>query len=587
MGAESPLWLVKSSGRVLGPFSFEKVAELLRTREVSVLDEVSEPMRRWFTIQYHDDFRDVVDSLRKANLSERTEASWTPNITSNITQTVTDLAGASELTEEITGNLDGFTTTAKEIVVHDVQEQVLTPAVNVNARFQTRGGQSTAVQRQVEKTTRGLWAVTLVVVLAAAAFIVQKRMSSPEARSGQSVKQVVLNMASMGHYAEALKELKSQYPDPTQAGDLSIFYGALLIQVEGQTVMGRRVLNQVIAGKRPDQKKAVTGLGVADLIDGQLDAAGENFDRALTEDRDYVPAIVNLATLNVLKGNYESAKQFAQRALQLNPAQGDALMVLAEAQLYLFKTNKDQNALATVARMARDFRARNWDFRAELGFYEMYFDFLRGDRAMEERLRNYLDTDPRLTEDHVHNVFIYRGRSSWKVLARLCEQMADQLGDSPRVSAFLSSCHVREARWDAARRWIEKSVHQAPKDPLFQAWYSVVLKESGDGDQASVVLGRATELNRRGEYMLPQLLQARFCQQAGETNCAREAWLKLHELNREDLPSLAGLAWVGLQNKNKDEFTKYFKAAWKVSSDYIPLLELRSQSEALGWYANR
>src|SRR4051812_42136961 len=106
MAREDIPWLVKSSGRILGPFPQVKIIELLRTREISVLDEVSEPGRRWQTIQYHDDFRAAIDSLRKASLSERTEATWTPStVTGNLTQTVTDLAD-SELTDELTASLD-------------------------------------------------------------------------------------------------------------------------------------------------------------------------------------------------------------------------------------------------------------------------------------------------------------------------------------------------------------------------------------------------------------------------------------------------------------------------------------------------
>src|SRR4051812_5045260 len=110
------VWLVKSSGRIIGPYPTVKIAELLRTREISVLDEISPPLRRWQTLQYHDEFREVVDSMRKASLSERTEASWTPG-TAGLTQTLTDLDAGSDLTEELTGDLDGFTNTAKEIVV--------------------------------------------------------------------------------------------------------------------------------------------------------------------------------------------------------------------------------------------------------------------------------------------------------------------------------------------------------------------------------------------------------------------------------------------------------------------------------------
>jgi tetratricopeptide (TPR) repeat protein len=569
----------------LGPFPTARIAELLKTREISVLDEIAPPLKRWQTLQYHDEFRDVVDSLRKASLSERTEATWTPSSTTNLTQTLTDVENGGELTQEVT-DVDGFTNTAKEIVVHNVQEQTSAQAAR-NARFQPQYGQDTAIQRQVEKTTRSLWIVTGLILLAAAAFIVQKRLSSGSFELRPSIstlKQNVVNQVQIGHYQEALKDMKSYFSDPLQAGDLSIYYGALLIQVEGQTVMGRRLLNSVLSAHKPEAKQAYAGLGVADLIDGQLDSAKDNFDHALALDADYVPALVNMAAVHLQKGDYSQAKLAAIKALHASPLQGEALIMLAEAQLYLFKTNGNAAELAMVARMIHDYRAHQWDYAAELGFYSLYFDFLHRDHQLEEKVQSYLDIDPRLTQDHRHNVFIYKGRAQWKILARFCEQMSEQMGDGPRVSGLLASCLAHEQRWDAARSAIEKAVHQSPKDALIQAWYSYVLRESGDTDQAGVVLGRATDFNRRGDYVLPSLMQARFCQKNDLVECARENWQRIYERDLDTLPAVAGLAWVNAQQKSTAEAAKLLNRGLKISPDYIPLLELRQRAENEGWY---
>jgi|GEM_PF-1911289 len=586
---EESTWLVKSSGRILGPFPSAKIADLIRSREISVLDEISPPNRRWQTIQYHDQFREVVESMRKASLSERTEATWTPTGTTSLTQTLTDLSDG-EMTEELSD--DGFlSSSTKEIVIHNVQEHDrIQQPTSANSRFQTSQGQNTAIQRQVEKTTRGLWIITSLILLAVALFIAQKRFGTAsggyEVRpTVASLKQSVIAQVQIGHYAEALKEMKAFFSDPTQAGDLAIYYGSLLIQVEGQTVLGRRLLNQVLASRRPETKQAYTGLGVADLVDGQLDSAQENFQKALSYDAAYVPALVNMASVYLQKGDYNRAKQVAAKALQISPMQGEALLSIAEAQLYLFKVNNNARDLEAINKSLKDFSARSWDFKAELGFYSLYFDFLRNEKNIEDKLRVYLDRDPQLTADHRHNVFIYRGRTQWKVLSRFCEQMAEHLSEGPRVATFLASCYAREGRWDNSRRNIEKAVNQSPRDPLVQAWSSYISKESGEPEQASVILGRATEYNRRGEYVLPALLQARFCQMNGDVECARESWQKIYEFDMDYLPAIAGLAWVHGQKKSYIEALKMVDKGLRISPDYIPLLELRQRAEREGWYA--
>lgn len=589
MTVTEPDWLVKSSGRILGPFPESRIAELLRTREISVLDEVSQPLRRWQTIQYHAQFREVVENLRRSSLSEKTEATWTPGGLTGITQTLTDLQD-SDLTEDITQDLDSFNTAPnREIVLHNVKEHGQAPGVvPPGARYQPQYGQNAAIQHQVERTTKGLWIMTVVVLLGVAAFIVQRRYSSGQFDAKlpvQNLKQNVVNLVQVGHYPEALRELKNYFPDPNLAGDLAIYYGSLLIQVEGQTVLGRRLLNLVLTQKRPEAKQAYTGLGLADLLDGQFDAAEANFDKALSLDGDYVPPIVNMAAVALQKGDFKRAKNFASRALTLSPFQGEALLLLAEAQLYLAKASNSMVDLISVAKMIDDFQNRQYDYYAEVGFYGLYIDLLRKDKQILEKLERYLDSDPKLTADHRHNVFIYKGRTSWKIMGRLCEQMRDKLGDNARVATFQSSCYAREGRWDSARQYIEKAVHQAPKDSLVQAWYSYVLKESGEAEQASVIFAKATEYNRRGEFVLPTLLQARFSQSNQDVEGARASWNRLYERNLNYLPALAGLAWVHVQGKSFGEAAKMIEKGLHISPDYIPLLELRQKGETEGWYA--
>src|SRR5690348_10923255 len=148
MNSDELPWLVKSGGRVLGPFTQAKLEELLRSREISVLDEVSVPMRRWHTIQIHPDLTELVETLRRTNVSDKTEATWTPtNATGNLTQTVTESLDSElteELTSDLTDDLSDFATN-KEIVIHDVKEQTSSGASATRGRYQMAAAQNTAI----------------------------------------------------------------------------------------------------------------------------------------------------------------------------------------------------------------------------------------------------------------------------------------------------------------------------------------------------------------------------------------------------------------------------------------------------------
>lgn len=586
MQLDGQSWLVKSSGRILGPFVTDRIAELLRTREISVLDEVARPRKRWQTIQYHDEFKDVVESLRRASLSERTEATWTP--VTSLTQTVTDVSGG-ELTEEITGGLTGFTATAKEIVIDEVKEiPNHMPTASSVGRFTTHGYQNTAIQRQAEKHTRGLWVVTVVVLVAIAGFILQKRWAAGgfDSRLSQSAfKQNVIALINAGKYKDALKELRAYYPEPSQSGDLAIYYGSLLVSLEQQTVPGRRTLKWVLDNRPQDAKQAYTAMGVADLYDLQVDSARQNFERALRYDNDYLPAIINLSSVALHKGDYVGAKTLALRALNLNPNSSEGMLSWAESQLNLFK--EGQGDLNPIVKSLKAFALRHWSYDAETRFYSLYFDFLKNEKNLDEKIAAFLDRDPQLTTDHRHSYLIYSGRFGWKSLARYCEQMVQKIGgQSARMPTLLASCHAFERRWDLARRDIERAVNQDPKDALIQAWYAYILSMSGDMAQSSVVLARTVELNS-GVYYLPILLQARFCQQKDDVFCARGYWQAFFERDPDYLPAISGLAWVYFRQKNYSEASRTIERGLKISPDYIPLLTLKLQGEQEGWNGSR
>jgi len=236
--------------------------------------------------------------------------------------------------------------------------------------------------------------------------------------------------------------------------------------------------------------------------------------------------------------------------------------------------------------MIRDYMAKQWDFAAEVGLYGLYFDVLRDEKSFDEKLRLYLDRDPRLTTDHRHNVFVYRGHTQWRVLGRFCEQLGDGKPEGARISTLMASCMANEQRWDQARKFIEKAVQQSGQDELVQAWCSYILKESGDADQASVVLARANELNRRGDYSLPVLLQGRFCQSKGDDVCARASWTKMMERDMDALPAVAGLAQVQVDRGSRPEAMRMLERGLKISPEYIPLLLIKQKAEREGWYVN-
>ena len=500
---DDKVWLVKSSQRIIGPLTQNEIMRRLKSRELNLGDDASRPCRRWQTIQAHPDFRDLVDEVRH-HVSDETQATFTP---ANVTQTLTDFSDG-ELTEELTDKMGNFTRTA-EIVVHDLPEEKKTDAPT-RGRFQAGGlAHNQALKKQADRTMRILWVVTSLVLIAALIFVIEKRAvkdSMLHPATVEAMRAEVPALIDIGDYSAALKILHNFFPDPLKSGEMGLYFAQLEI-LDGQVIVGRRILDNMLQTGIGDAKAEYTTMGVADLTENQLGAGEGNFQKALGIDKDYVPALINLAIVRFLQAQYSQAEAMAARAIQLNPIEGEAQLLLAETAIYSNEKSVSKESVDQALQDLAKYRAVRLDYEPEAAFYTLYLDWMKnGHKISEEKLNAFLDLDPELTEDHRHNRLIYQGQTKWNVIGRLCDQLVEQIIEHKHASTLRAVCLSKEGRKGDARTWIEKANDRSPNDALVQAWYSYILNENGRGDVASTELGYANNNDRKGEFDLPILL---------------------------------------------------------------------------------
>ncbi len=69
-------WLLKSENRILGPYNFDQVIDLIRKKQISIIDEIRDPETRWLYIRENPQFKVVVDEMR-SEIDARTEGTKT------------------------------------------------------------------------------------------------------------------------------------------------------------------------------------------------------------------------------------------------------------------------------------------------------------------------------------------------------------------------------------------------------------------------------------------------------------------------------------------------------------------------------
>ncbi len=116
-------WLVKSENRILGPYSFEQIGDLIQKKQISLIDEVRDSETRWLYVRENAEFKEVVESIRKELDSKlestKTYQSFSKTEEMNKTKTKTDLVKFTDVNMEVQD-----ISVVKEIIQGQQQEKM-------------------------------------------------------------------------------------------------------------------------------------------------------------------------------------------------------------------------------------------------------------------------------------------------------------------------------------------------------------------------------------------------------------------------------------------------------------------------------
>lgn len=576
MKPDDAIWLVRSGGRILGPFTPADIGRLVRQKEISLVDEASPPFRRWLMIRQIPAFSSLIDDWRTGggNTDDVTTSggSLTDSVTENLTGSYSD---------DITEELSEFQSQLKEIVYEDVPEAERGPGRHGHqGRYQAALAiDQKRLRQEAEKSSRWMWVLTLLVFVSVAGLLGTKRLFKNQLSvTGASAPWAAgLALYADGDFAPALDFLKQAYAQDVTRKEVWFPLAILLVQNEGQTVESRRLLQKVLDERSDPPAAAMTGMALTFLQDGDASRALEQLKKAEEADPDFLPVKVNLGVVALLNRDYRGAHQVFNQAVQRGFKEGSAIVQLVTAQIFQWKEG-EKSLLSDAARALGSFQKQSLDYQQELLLAQTYVEFLRGDHSnLDTRLRKILDVDPQQTDDFRHSPLVSRHMADWGHLGQWCKQLSEVGGDLPAAVALRAICQYKQGQALSAKIAIEKAVNQAPRDPLLQAVYAAVLRAAGFAGEASVALGRAIELDRRGEYLLPVLLQARFCQEREDWECASNYWLKVLSVDPQSPAGKIGMAQVYWSRQARTEAQRLIQEVGFVASEYKPYLRLRRQ----------
>ncbi len=584
MKRDDAIWLVKTGGQVIGPLTLAQVGKLLQEKEISVVDEVSEPCRRWQMLRDTRAFAEILEKIRLASSNkDEVTSSVDGSITGSVTENVT---GSFDV--EITEDISAFQNQLKEIVYEDIPDSQRTMArvPPGHARFQSAGAvDPNRIRMEAEKSSRWMWWLTIAVFLTVAGMLGAKRfLKNPQSTlSGFSnTASLGLTLFNEGDYAPAIEILKKAHASEPSRKDLWLPLALLLIQVDGQTVEARRLIQRGIDGKSDSHVTLWTAMGLAHMVDGDYSKAQADLQKAGTMDQEYVPFKINAGAVALLNKEYELARRTLFQVINRGTRDGGVVLQYAVASILLFQSSGEKSALNEALRTVNAHQKQAVDFAQELRLAQTYIEFLKGDDTdFAPKFRRILDVDPSQTDDFKRAAIISRAQTDWTQLSLWCKQLNERAGETPESVAFAALCEQKQGRSMAAKTLVEKAINQSPKDPLLQAVYASILRSAGFDGEASVALGRAIELDRRSEYVLPNLLQARFCQEKEDFDCANTYWMKVLEFDSKLPSGKVGMAQVYQSKNSPAEAQRLLQEVASESPAYRPYLRLQRQISSL------
>ncbi len=571
-------WLIKSSSKILGPFSAIEVAQGVIRKNISIIDEARVPQTRWSYIRENSIFSEVVQSLRYEQSTHVEETVTTAQNTQTLSRTDWQGTEAGTPTPIFLNGDSGAAATEK---IKDVTPQVNTfpnssiKTVGSTPSFGTTGDQR--VKNQMESKTKNysivIWSVTLILSLAIS-LVIFKKIRGENKGYDKNIRQAV-HFNHILLYEKAVDSFRraQEVREPDQSTSFQLVLPVL--QADRNSLWARKVIDVELARPgltRQESSDALLGIALSYMMDGDFKKAQDFYNKTLATDPDNYPANIDLAFNYLKKGDYGLASKILG---SLRPSQTYRPYILygiaalaAESQNYSHKELQKE---------LKDYLQKPQALRKEIGLVLAFLQWtdknIDGLNAtMEALIRIPLHE----SADFVFDPRIDRRIIDWDYLERYCQQIF-QNQSAALAKAFRAVCFIEENREVEAKKWIEEALAQEPKNPTVNLAHVHFLMKTRHWREAASLLKSPILAN----LSVTPLLLGKVCQDLGDMTCAQENFQKAYLQNSDDVVRIQSLARLGL-GKDKERLAKTWelvKNGLELQPNYKPLIELRDQLE--------
>lgn len=570
---QDKVWLIKSSGKILGPYSTDEMKFLLERRKISIIDEVRNPEMRWGFIRENPNFEEVISTLRDQeahSIDQTTEAGQR-------TRTITAVPMSDE-----------FTPTPRPLN--------MTPQVPT-ADLKNVAKESIPKREEVKHQAMGFkpgvqskWSsIGLGPVILALALILlggvgyhcfqnstgsQKSISTDDlVRLARAHKNLGLYDKSLGFYrkAESIKPL-----------DISSSIQMAILMLEGTNQSGdaRRIIEtetKKMNSNDPLRVDSQLALGLSYLKEGNYSKSEEVFQSILFADENQKEARLNVGISKMLRSDFSGALKEFNLSIRKGSTDGILVLSRAIAHLGLNEGAGDIPHLKSSVEDVERYISTASEYRLEaLLLKAVLLQKLGSKEQALKTAARLLEEDPRLTQDHIHSLLIDRQLVRWDRLAMYCDFLTLKWGDSAISRGLNAFCTLQRQDYQPALTKLEDARGQFPKSTELTSQHAYLLFQQKRISEAQKEASLA-----ESESTLAQRVMALSCEELGNWDCADQKWRRIILGNGQDLGALRGLAQYQWMKNHREQALGFIKTGLTVSESYRPLKELQEKLDAL------
>lgn len=574
-GSNNREWLIKSSGEIKGPYTFEEIAQGIISKEFILVDEISKSFNRWKYLREEETFEGVINEHknREYSKSEKTFTnSETDTLTEDLSKQMLNFGGDSlvnNVKEHLKGNEESRVTQLKAKEDQKRREEVQVKNYAVEQELKKQASQKSGM-------FRGL---ILLAIVAAGAYLYMNQKKE-KVLSYDDIRKLAYDNINYGNFEDAKVYLAKALAVNNTNEELKYLSSYVSVELD-DLVTAQRLLNDLSKTVKDKKIKSQVHnlLGILSLKNFNLDEAKKDFDLSLVSNPKFPAALFNKGVAFYLDNKFDTAYQLFTQSLINGGLDGNILLTMVEMNAKnasdvggeIDRKKQAQDILTMITRQSQNMYA----YKQELRIGAAYLHFILGDKQIMERfVEDSLNIDPFLTSDHVPDVAYYKGLVTWDRMAMWIKKMKDAHPKNENLKTLHAYVLFKGSEKLKGKDILEgllKSDYSNTSNQILLSYALMVLKRD---DDAKATL--APIMHHR-DKSLSFVMMGRICLIKKDYPCADLNYNEALRIDKENISAMAGLAETYYELKDTKKAKDLAYKVYKMSPSYKPILNLKKK----------